>query len=181
MSALGDFFDQDSVFYISKEIWNLPSVNIDLSPSIAVSDSYQYIVNAAIAEYTIMAMLKKELELSQWTIVDFPCVIGGDSMVSQIIATKNTKTLAIILGDGYNINQVHKIDPDYVISCSAYDFVPGAEHVHIDPEFYGIYKNINKTLLNCQPTKLFNCFISAADGYRQCWFYNFVRNITNNK
>jgi hypothetical protein len=175
MSVVGDFFSQDSVFYISKEIWNLPSVSIDLSPSVAISDYYQHIVNAAIAEYAIMAMLKKELERAQWTIVDFPCVLGGNHIGSQIIATKNTKTLAVILGDGYDVNHTQKIDPDYVIACSAYDFVPGAEHAHIDPEIYGIYKDINATLTNRQPTKLFNCFISATDGYRQCWFYNFVR------
>jgi hypothetical protein len=175
MSVSGDFFDQDSVFYLCKEIWNLSSISKDLSPSVAISDSYQYIVNPAIVEFAIMSMLKKELELAQWTIVDFPYVLGGDFLASQINATKNNKTLTIILADGYDTNYTLKADPDYVISCSAYSFIPGAEHIHINPEIHGIYKNINKDVSNCQPTKLFNCFISAADGYRQCWFYNFVR------
>jgi hypothetical protein len=77
------------------------------------------------------------------------------------------------LGDG--LDNTINTPPDYFITDSVYNFVPGVEFIHINPEIYGLYKDIVNQAPMCQPTKLFNCFISSADGYRQGWFYNFVR------
>jgi hypothetical protein len=166
-----DFFDQD--FFINEHQQILPIINSVLLPWLPTTQPDLDIITCYSAESTIAVLLKKMLEQNQWHIVNQPMALGGSYIGIQITAVKNSKTLTVLLGDGIDDTVNHS--PDYLITDSVYDFIPGTEFVHITPEIYGIYKNINKDVSNCRPTKLFNCFISAADGYRQCWFYNFVR------
>jgi hypothetical protein len=125
------------------------------------------------AEFTITSFLKQELEKNQWTIINQSKMYNGTHPGNQLTAIKNDKTLVIIFGDSLDQDQV--INFDYVITDAVYDFVPNATTIHINPEIYGLHTTSSGPYVDKLPTKLFNCFISAADAYRQCWFYNFVR------
>ena len=106
----------------------------------------------------LIKSLREILINNEWNVLD-------SNNVDYLKCTKNHKIITV------NLTHVtpHKIY-DYIIS----DCVSDEENFKIYPEVFGVYAHPFE-YESRQPTKMFNCFINRGCGFRQSWFYFFVR------
>lgn len=95
---------------------------------------------------------------NEWTVLD-------SNNVDHLRCTKNHKIFMV------NLTHVRTSDPcDYLLS----DCVTDDQTFQIYPEVFGTYAH-SFEYESRPPTKKFNCFINRGCGFRQSWFYFFVR------
>jgi hypothetical protein len=121
-------------------------------------------------EAAISLMLANVLIANGWKQTRSPITLTEASQVNWWTFHKGQTKLEIVAGDAYNGK-----DPDVIITDHSQFGYP-ATVINLGPEIFGFYENvIENEYQNCLPTKLFNCFMSAANSRRQQCFYELVR------
>lgn len=122
-------------------------------------------------EFALTLMLSDNLLSYGWKQIRSPLIIDDNGLGGNWWKfERNQKKLEIVVGDTYK-----GTNPDWVITDHI-NFVHQTNTISFLPEIYGLHENVIDHQYNNQlPTKLFNCFMSAATSYRQYCFYELVR------
>lgn len=122
-------------------------------------------------ELALSLMLSNDLLANGWKQIRSPLTINDNGCGGNWWEFERNQTkLEIVVGDTYK-----GTNPNWVITDHI-NLVHPTNTISFLPEIYGLHENVVTHQYNNQlPTKLFNCFMSAATSYRQYCFYELVR------